>query len=169
MPDNTRTTPLFSKKELKFKKRLDDILQAKDLTAQKDLLNRIASISELNYLDYAAALIFLSQPNLYKSPNLTKTETVVVAPKLKMIRYRLDIGQKHHTSEDEIKSVFVSEAGVDKNLIGHVDMRHHYTLIDLPDGMPTDIFQLLNTINIQQRPLKLKRLKNRRFQSKNFS
>jgi hypothetical protein len=39
-----------------------------------------------------------------------------------------------------------------------MDMRNDYTLIDLPPGMPPDIFQLLQTIEIKHQPLQIKRV-----------
>jgi len=165
----------FLKKELKFKKRLDQVLSTEDLSPYRDLVSRLLADSKEDCLDYAAALIFLSQPNLYprhkgviSAPEIKKSPApILIAPSApKMIRYRVDVGQKHQVSEDALRKLFIEEAGVDKKMIGDVEMRHHYTLIDLPDGMPADIFQLLSTVKIQQQTLKIKRLKKRRFRSR---
>ena len=169
-------TSAFLKKELKFKKRLDNVLASEDLSHYRNLVTRLLDDSNDECLDYVAALIFLNQPNLYPRhkkivtivPELKKSREPILSTSIipKMIRYRVDVGQKHQVSEDALKNLFVEEAGVDKKMIGDVEMRHHYTLIDLPEGMPADIFQLLVTVKIQQQPLKIKRLKKRRFRSR---
>jgi ATP-dependent RNA helicase DeaD len=59
--------------------------------------------------------------------------------------------------------VLVEESGVDRKRIGKIDIRHNYTLVELPDGMPADIFQLLSDASIADRRLAIKRVKpNRR-------
>jgi ATP-dependent RNA helicase DeaD len=166
----------FSKKEQKFKSRVEKILASQDLTLQRQLVERISQQLGIEAIDCAAALVLLSQTNLYqplKEPLAKKQSDhpkVIInpapvslhsAPLLKMVRYRIDVGQKHNTSLDEIKNVFIEEAGVDRKMIGDVDIRYHYTLIELPEGMPADIYQLLTTVNIQQQKLNIKRLKHR--------
>lgn len=78
--------------------------------------------------------------------------------KLKMVRYRLEVGRKHQVSIEDIKDVLISESGVERAKIGHLDMRNHYTLIDLPNGMPPDIFQHLQSVEIKQHTLQIKRV-----------
>jgi ATP-dependent RNA helicase DeaD len=78
-----------------------------------------------------------------------------------MIRYRIEVGQKHNVNVDEIKDIFIEEAGVDRKTIGEVDIRYHYTIIELPEGMPADIYQLLTTVCIHEQKLNIKRLKYR--------
>jgi hypothetical protein len=46
----------------------------------------------------------------------------------------------------------------DRSKIGFMDIRSNYTLIDLPLGMPPDIFQLLQTVEIKQHALQIKRV-----------
>lgn len=165
----------FSKKEHKFKGRIEKTLATQDLTLQRQLIERITEQLGIDLMDCAAALVSLSQTNLFhlpkeplpkKQPDAKvppKPETVILrpVPPPKMVRYRIDVGQKHNTTLDEIKNVFIEEAGVDKRMIGEVDLRYHYTLIELPEGMPADIYQLLNTVSIQQQKLNIKRLKHR--------
>ena len=84
------------------------------------------------------------------------------------VRYRLDVGRKHQASLDEIENVLVEVSGVDRKRIGRLDIRNYYTLVDLPDGMPADIFQLLSETEIQRQKLNIKRIKfQNRFHRKN--
>ncbi|MEQ1637393.1 MAG: DbpA RNA binding domain-containing protein [Methylococcales bacterium] len=82
--------------------------------------------------------------------------------KYKMVRYRIEIGHNHQVSIEEIKNLLIDESGVDRSKIGNLDIRSNYTLIDLPPGMPPDIFQLLQTAELKQQPLQIKRVNSAR-------
>lgn len=178
--DLTQQQPLFSKRELKFKSRLEKLLATADLTQQRQLIENISQQLGVEPIECAAALVLMSQSNLYhhskehhlkehppKKQDVIKTqlmpETVIlrVMPPPKMVRYRIDVGQKHNATIDEIKAVFIEEAGVDIKTIGEVDIRHHYSLIELPEGMPADIYHLLANVSIQDQRLNIKRVKHR--------
>lgn len=158
------------KKEEKFKKRLQKTLSTENLQQQRDLIQRIAAELKLDMLDCAAALVYLSQPNLYQSIKKTLPETSqsfnfeipLSTPKKKSVRYRLEVGNRHQVKSEEIKDILVAESGVDRNRIGRIDIRDHYTIIELPDGMPADIFQLLGEVEIRRQKLNIKRLKSQR-------
>ena len=89
------------------------------------------------------------------------TPVPIVLPMPKMVRYRLDVGKKHQLNVKELKKVLVDESGVDKNNIINVMIHGQYTLIELPDEMPQDIFQHLKTVEINNQKLNIKRLKAR--------
>jgi len=88
-------------------------------------------------------------------------EAAVVQPGIKMVRYRLDVGCKHQVTSEELKKVLIEESGVDKNNINNINIQGDYTLVELPDEMPQDIFQHLKSIEIKQRKLDIKRVKAR--------
>jgi hypothetical protein len=62
---------------------------------------------------------------------------------------------------EALKQVLVEESGVDKNNISNVNIQELYTLIDLPDQMPLDIFQHLKSVEINQHKLDIRRVKSR--------
>lgn len=157
-------------KEHKFKKRLKNVLESENLEQQRDLIRRISAELDLNLEDCAAALVYMSQSNPYqrvKKPEQVSQvnndfEIPVTAPQNKIVRYRLNVGSKHQVEQEEIKNLLIDESGVDRRRIGRVDIRFHYTLVELPDGMPSDIFQLLTEIEIRQQKLNIKRVKPQR-------
>ncbi len=156
-----------ARKEKKFKKRLKNVLDNENIDRQRDLIRDIIADLDWNLEDCAAALVYLSQPNLYQ--RVKKMEQVsesnddfdipLTVTQNKTVRYRLNVGDKHQVKQEEIKNVLVDESGVDRKRIGRIDIRHHYTIVELPDGMPADIFQLLSEVEIRQQKLKIKRLK----------
>ncbi|SJM94187.1 DbpA RNA binding domain-containing protein [Crenothrix polyspora] len=85
----------------------------------------------------------------------------IVMPAIKMLRYRLDIGKKHQLTLTQLKKLLVEESGVDENNINNVMIHGQYTLVELPDDMPQDIFQHLRSVEFNQQQLNIKRLKSR--------
>ena len=80
---------------------------------------------------------------------------------IKMVRYRLGVGCKHQVTSEELKRLLIEESGVDKNNINIVNIQGDYTLIELPDEMPQDIFLHLKLVEIRQYKLDIKRVKTR--------
>lgn len=78
---------------------------------------------------------------------------------IKMVRYRLDVGCQHQVTLEELKKVLIEESGVDKNNINVIAIQDDYTLVELPDEMPQDIFMHLKSVEIQQHKLDIKRVK----------
>jgi hypothetical protein len=88
-------------------------------------------------------------------------ETVAAQPGIKMVRYRLDVGHKHQVTLEQLKRVLIEESGVDKNNINDINIQGDYTLIELPDTMPPDIFLHLKSVEINQHKLDIRRVKAR--------
>lgn len=164
--------------ETQLKQSIDALLKHQDLSLHQSLINRLSSELGISTLECAAALSLLNQPTLYAAKAFDKKEASTIdvnsglhpptLPKQRVVRYRLDIGSKHQVQMDEIKMVLVEVSGVDKKRITRVDIRNHYTLIDLPEGMTADIFQLLSETEIKNKKLNIKRVKfHRRFQRRN--
>jgi len=158
-----------SSKEELLKNSLKSLLLKDELVFHKGLISRLAVELDISILDCAAALSLLKQPDVglnieHTVKNLEEVSNdlhgvVVPTFKQKVVRYRLDVGRKHLVSTDDIKSVLIEVSGVDKNRIGKLDIRNYYSLVDLPEGMPADIFQLLADVEINRRKLNLKRVK----------
>ncbi|MFG0265463.1 MAG: DEAD/DEAH box helicase, partial [Rhodopirellula sp. JB055] len=60
-----------------------------------------------------------------------------------MTRYRLDVGWQDGVKPGNIVGAVANEAGIDGEYIGLINIRDSHTLIDLPEGMPSDIYQTL--------------------------
>ncbi|TRW89522.1 DbpA RNA binding domain-containing protein [Candidatus Methylobacter oryzae] len=100
-------------------------------------------------------------PSTKKTSLLNSAAAGVVQSGIKMIRYRLDVGSKHQVTSEELKKVLIEESGVDKNNINNINIQGEYTLVELPDEMPQDIFLHLKSVEIKQRKLDIKRVKAR--------
>lgn len=152
----------------KLKKRLQATLARENLRAHKQIAMQLGAELGIDPADCAAALLFISQPHLFR--NTVDPETpapplppVFKAPAYRNVRYRLDVGKNHRIDQEQLLAVLIEESGVDRKRVARIDMRDSYTLVDLPDGMPADIFQLLSEVTVQGHPLNIKRIKpNRR-------
>jgi hypothetical protein len=159
----------YLSKEEPLKKRIQQILTSENLNIQREMISIIAAELEIDSLTCAAALTCLIQaiekPSTHAFSGNNKTSNQLPAKNaplgIKMVRYRLDVGIKHHITLDQLKKVLVEESGVDKNNINNVNIQNLYTLIELPDEMPPDIFQHLKSVEINQHKLDIRRVKTR--------
>jgi len=60
-----------------------------------------------------------------------------------MQRYRIEVGHEHGVKPGQIVGALTNEAGLDGKFIGRIDIRGGHSLVDLPDGMPPEIFKAL--------------------------
>ncbi len=152
----------------KLKKRLQHIFNQQDLRAHREIIQQISSELSIDVTDCAAALLLINQPHLFQIqqprvlPQNQTPPSIFQAPVYRSVRYRLDIGTQHNISEEQILAVLIEESGVDRKRITKLDMRESYSLIDLPDGMPADIFQILSEAKVGGRRLNIKRIKSNR-------
>ncbi|WP_020564334.1 DbpA RNA binding domain-containing protein [Methylosarcina fibrata] len=155
-----------SKNDEALKTSLQRILDGENLENQRALTKYLVTELGVDFLDFSAALLYLYQqhtPPLASSlPEPTRPGQYLdspVHPEIKMVRYKLSVGQKHRVSLEELTKVLVEESGVDKNYIRNVDIQNLYTFIELPDEMPHDIFLHLKSVEINQQKLDIKRVK----------
>ena len=78
-----------------------------------------------------------------------------VAPPLET--FRIEVGAAHGAVPGNIVGAIANEAGVDGRHIGHIDIREDHSFVDLPVGMPEDIFQELQAVQIRGNPLRISR------------
>lgn len=149
--------------ELLLEKRLRQALVRQNLDSQRERIRFLTGKLNISVLDCAAALLFLCQPRNGADTAINDAPArEPLKPNLRVVRYRLDVGAKHNVTKEQIQAVLIEESGVDKKRIGRIDIRQNYTLVELPDGMPADIFQLLAEATIGERRLAIKRVKSNR-------
>lgn len=150
----------------KLKKRLQQVLKQNTLDIHRGVIQQLSTELGIEPLDCASALLFISQPHLIQvqqNNDQAPQKPCIVAQPYRNVRYRLDVGTQHRIDQEQLLAVLVEESGVDRKRIARIEMRDHYTLVDLPDGMPADIFQLLSETTIGEQKLNIKRVKpNRR-------
>lgn len=152
---------------------MQNTLATLDLTEQRLQVSTIAQELNTTVLDCAAAMLHLM---CYQSlgealpPRKKTAETRQAAqlppsssliPNFRLVRYRLDLGAEQQLSLEQLKKVIVEESGVDINNIFNVRIQDTYTLVDLPDEMPQEIFHHLKSVEINGKKLDIRRVKGR--------
>jgi DbpA RNA binding domain len=155
----------YTHKDTPLKNRLLKILAVENLETQRNFIKTITHELEIDSLTCAAALIYLIQQ--FEAPSSKDKSVDSQLPTknksftIKMVRYRLDVGSDNSITSEQLKKVLIEESGVDKNNINNINIQRTYTLIELPDEMPPDIFQHLKSVEINQQKLGIKRVKTR--------
>ncbi len=76
-----------------------------------------------------------------------------------METYRIEVGHDHDVQPGNIVGAIANEAGLDSKNIGRIDIHDDYSLIDLPEGMPKEVFTDLKKTWVSGQKLNITRLK----------
>jgi ATP-dependent RNA helicase DeaD len=75
-----------------------------------------------------------------------------------MERFRIEVGHVHGVKPGNIVGAIASEAGLDGRHIGAIDIDSEFSLVDLPVGMPREIFRDLKKVWVCGQQLQISRL-----------
>ncbi len=75
-----------------------------------------------------------------------------------MERYRIEVGSRHNVRPGNIVGAIANEAGLDSQFIGRIAIHEEYSLVDLPAGMPREIFRDLKKAWVVGRQLRISRV-----------
>ncbi|MEE4364871.1 MAG: DEAD/DEAH box helicase [Desulfotignum sp.] len=74
-----------------------------------------------------------------------------------MERYRIEAGESHGIKPKDIVGAIANEAGLESRHIKDISIHPQYSLVDLPEGMPGEIFRLLKRTWIRSRQMSISR------------
>jgi ATP-dependent RNA helicase DeaD len=80
------------------------------------------------------------------------------APAGQMDTFRIEVGSVHGIKPGNIVGAIANEAGIEGVHIGRVDIREDHSFVDLPEGMPKQIFTQLHKVRLAGRELKISRV-----------
>ena len=92
--------------------------------------------------------------------DLRRTSRISGPPQPGMERFRIEVGRVDGVRPGNIVGAIANEAGIDGKNIGPIQIDYHYSIVDLPQGMPTDIYEHLQQVWVAGKPLRLTRLGN---------
>lgn len=75
-----------------------------------------------------------------------------------MERYRLEVGETHGVKAGNIVGAIANEAGLEGQYISQLQIHADYSTVDLPEGMPKEIFRTLQSTWVAGRRLNISRL-----------
>jgi ATP-dependent RNA helicase DeaD len=79
-------------------------------------------------------------------------------PDRDMERFRIEVGTDHDVQINNIVGAIANEAGVDGQNIRNVTIHDKYATVDLPLGMPRDLFRALKKVWVSGQQLNISRL-----------
>jgi ATP-dependent RNA helicase DeaD len=167
----------------KFKQRISDTLDTAEASLFRPVLEQMLAETGLPLIDIAAALACMSQGT---TPLLLSTKPAAAehprevpgdAPRrpegrdrpgherpgharpsaAHMETYRIEVGAEHGIKPGNIVGAIANEGGIEGVRIGRVDIRENYSYVDLPEGMPRDIFAKLQKVRVVGRELHISR------------
>ena len=167
-----------------FEERALQSLEVKDLDRFKKLLHTLCENNNISISDVAAGLASQLQQDRPLFPNMTPIDSKFNEKKtyekdirsnpqritrrsesskkkksnddLDMDTYRIEAGKNHGVMPKDIVGAIASESGIDGKNIGRIALYDEYSTVDLPKGMPNNIFQhLKHKVRVKQQPMRL--------------
>ncbi|WP_345550362.1 DEAD/DEAH box helicase [Microbulbifer aestuariivivens] len=164
----------------RFRERITGTLEgAVDLAPYRQLVEEYLSMNETDPLQVAAALAAMAQgdqplfvkeqeprqqkrrdrdedfePRARKQGGYEKDKRMP-APDEGMERFRIEIGREHGVRPGNIVGAIANEVELESSYIGRIEIYPEFTTVDLPEGMPKEIFQHLQNVRVSGRPMKI--------------
>ncbi len=179
------TEMVNNKRIADFKQKITDTIASGELTFFQNLLEQYQQEHDTPAIEIAAALAKIStressllleenkpskarnnreqrQDSHDQKPRPPRKEkpskSMPEKPADGMERFRLDVGYKNDVKPRNIVGAIANEAGLESQYIGPIEITDDYTLIDLPEGMPNEIFRDLKKAWVCGKKLNISRL-----------
>lgn len=164
----------------KFKQKITDTLAAGELGYMQNVIDQYQQEHDVPASEIAAALAqmaFGTQPSLAvekpvraarnsrdprkandsRAPSRKRQDSSQLSDPI-LDKYRLEVGLQHNVEASNIVGAIANEAGVDAAHIGLIDIRADHTTVELPQGMPKDVFADLRKVWVCGRQLKISKV-----------
>jgi ATP-dependent RNA helicase DeaD len=97
-----------------------------------------------------------------KPPRKPRDESPREAPRERggeagMETFRVEVGHVHGVKPNNLVGAIANEAGLDSKHIGRISIQDDYSLIDLPEGMPTELLGHLKKVWVSGQRLRISR------------
>jgi ATP-dependent RNA helicase DeaD len=86
---------------------------------------------------------------------LGKAQPLKKFPEIEMVRYRIEVGRLHGVTPKDIVGAIANEADIESQYIGHIKLYDDYSTVDLPDGMPKELFMHLKKVRVRQQKMNI--------------
>ena len=74
-----------------------------------------------------------------------------------MERFRIEVGHSHGVKPGNIVGAIANEAEIDAEYIGRIEIYQDHSTVDLPSGMPKEIFRHLKSVWVSGQKLQISR------------
>jgi ATP-dependent RNA helicase DeaD len=72
--------------------------------------------------------------------------------------YRIEVGNMHDVKPGNIAGAIINEIGLDPEAVGKIVINEQYSTVELPAGMPNDVFQELKKVRVCGRQLRVSKM-----------
>ena len=156
-----------------FKQRITQSINAKDIELFGQLIQDYQNDNpEIELEKIAAALALMAQGNEPlllsestaskssddKAKSITielKAEPLKNHSDIPMCRYRLEVGKKLGVKPGNLLGAIANEADMESEYIGSIQLFDHCSTVDLPEGMPDEVFEVLQNAVVFGRKLNI--------------
>lgn len=179
------STELINNKRIaRFKQRITDTLAQEELSFYTQLIEQYQQEHDVSGVEIAAALSKLVQGDtpllLNKQPkqkrehkqeqdfNRTdsrpnrerkeKRRSGKDGSQIEMETFRIEVGHSHGVKPGNIVGAIANETGLDGEHIAKIDIQENYTTVELPSGMPKELFMALKKVRVSGQALNISRM-----------
>jgi ATP-dependent RNA helicase DeaD len=89
---------------------------------------------------------------------VTEAKPLKDFPEVEMQRFRIEVGYEHGVKPSNIVGAIANEAELDSRYIGHIEIFDDFSTVDLPAGMPREIFNELKKVWVCKRQIQIAHL-----------
>ncbi|WP_456447699.1 DEAD/DEAH box helicase [Thiolapillus sp.] len=179
------TADINNRRVQRFKERIMETLATADLGLYEEILAGLRQEQDIDPMALASALALLAQGNdpllltdrpikekkLHKargesgekpmkkpSKRAFSTEPLPLKefPDLEMERFIVDVGYNHDVKPGNIVGAIANEADIDSCYIGCIEIHDEFTTVDLPEGMPREVMEILKKARVAGKKLGLR-------------
>ena len=174
---------LIQKRSQQFKATVAETLQSQELDFFRQMMTEMCEEYQCSMEDAAAAMAYLLQKDRPLDPPVkerkkkddfresnTQSDDRPSRRRrderdsddgadVKMESFQIAVGHQHGVSPREIVGAIANEGGIEGRYIGRIQIFDDFSTIDLPEGMPEDIYQTLQRTRVCNQPLNLERIK----------
>lgn len=179
--DLPSTEVINNKRIARFKQNITDTLAAEELSFYSQLLEQYQVEHNVSAIEIAAALAKLVQGDvpllMQQPPKKPKEHREDFAPRsdespkrerkgkrpdtvsgIDMEMYRIEVGHSHGVKPGNIVGAIANETGLDGEHIARIKIEDDYSTVELPSGMPKELFQELKNIRVAGQRLNISKL-----------
>ena len=176
------TEDIADRRVMQFNQQLSETIEAQDLSFFETVISNYQQEHDADPLAVAAALTYLVQKSRPLKPVKHVQERRPARedrercrrdnsdrdrsprrsnrssehkPEQGMQTYRVEVGRNNGIEVKNLVGAIANEAGIDSKDIGRISLQDDFSTIDLPEGMPKDLFQQLQKVWVCNKQLNL--------------
>ncbi len=164
------TETVNNKRIADFKQKISDTLALGELGFMQSVVEQYRQEHDVPAIEIAAALARIAMGDKLmplspaKSEGRGKLEGLRLPkqgsgadsePQSGSERYRIEVGHVHGVKPGNIVGAIANESGLDGSHIGQIEIEADYSLVDLPAGMPRDVFMDLKKVRVCGQPMNI--------------